>query len=35
VALGFVLMMLIPAVFLPKKPAADAPSQPAIPEPAP
>jgi MFS transporter, DHA2 family, multidrug resistance protein len=35
VALGFALTTLIPAVFLPKKPAADAPAQPAIPEPAP
>jgi MFS transporter, DHA2 family, multidrug resistance protein len=34
VALGFALTTLIPAVFLPKKPAADVPGQPAIPEPA-
>ena len=31
VAVGFALMTLIPAVFLPKKPAADVPGQPAIP----
>jgi MFS transporter, DHA2 family, multidrug resistance protein len=31
VAVGFALTTLIPAVFLPKKPAADAPAQPTIP----
>jgi hypothetical protein len=31
VALGFALTTLIPALFLPKKPAADMPDQPAIP----
>ena len=35
VAVGFALTMLIPAAFLPKKPAADVPGQPAIAAPAP
>jgi MFS family permease len=35
VALGLALTTLIPAAFLPKKPAADVPGQPAIPAPAP
>jgi hypothetical protein len=30
VAVGFALTVLIPAAFLPKKPAADVPGQPAI-----
>jgi MFS family permease len=35
VAVGLALTTLIPAAFLPKKPAADVPGQPAIPAPAP
>jgi hypothetical protein len=35
VAVGFALTTLIPAVFLPKKPAADAPGRPTIPAVAP
>jgi hypothetical protein len=35
VAVGFALSVLIPAAFLPKKPSADMPGQPAIAAPAP
>jgi hypothetical protein len=35
VALGLALTTLIPAAFLPKKPAPDVPGQPAIPAPGP